>query len=90
MKHIDYELLIRQLSYAYEQKGRVYHDEVLDSLKEKIPKKNYNILKKVVLSDYIEKRDVNIRIFGAFSERDIRFLAIRCKNLENSINIPLL
>ena len=49
MKHIDYELLIRQLSYAYEQKGRVYHDEVLDSLKEKIPKKNYNILKKVVL-----------------------------------------
>lgn len=90
MKKIDYELLIRQLSLAYEQKGRVYHDEILYSLKKTIPETNYNILKKVVLSDYIEKRNANIRIFGAFPERDIRLLALKCKNLESSINTALL
>jgi hypothetical protein len=89
MKHIDYEELIRQLSSAYEQKGRVHHDEVLDSLKETIPENNYEILKKVVLLDYVEKRNANTRIFGAFPEWDIRFLAIKCNNLENSINILL-
>jgi hypothetical protein len=90
MKKIDYEQLIRQLSLTYEQKGRIHHDEVLDSLKDTIPKTNYDILKKVVLLDYIEKRDANTRIFGAFPERDIRFLAVKCKNLENSINTVLL
>ena len=85
----DYEKTIRQLSFAYDKKGRVGHDQLLDSLKGEIEEFPYQILRKIVLEDYLERRGPSNRLFGPFPEWDIRDLTLRCNNLENSSNIPL-
>ncbi|MFH1365119.1 MAG: hypothetical protein ABIH28_00865 [archaeon] len=81
---IDYEEIIRRLSKKYEEKGRVGHDSLLDSLKEEIGEESYKILQRVVVGEYLEKE----RSFGAFPEREIRGLALKCVKLEE-FNIPL-
>jgi hypothetical protein len=80
-KRTDYEQVIRSLSSAYDRRGRAYHDEFFSSLKGEIEDIPYQILKRVVIEEYLDKRGAN-RLFGAFPEWDINSLMDKCKNLE--------
>lgn len=89
MAGINYKEIILNLSSAYERRGRVGHDELLDSLKSGMTESSYKILNRVVLKEYIETRGADNRIFGAFSEWDIESLVKKCQESEDSLNIPL-
>ena len=82
----NYEKIIRDLSSAYEQRGGTGHDELFIFLKNETEEFSYEILKKVVLDDYLGKRGANERLFGAFPKGDIRDLTLKCNNSEVSSN----
>ena len=88
MEKFNYEEKIRQLSSAYDKRGRVAHDELLDSLRKEIGESPYKILNKVIIEDYLDKKGAN-RLFGAFPEWELPGLIKKCQDLEDSFNKPL-
>jgi len=89
MAETDYEKVIRQLSFEYDKQGRVGHDNLLASLEGALGSSSYQILRRVVLEEYIEQRDPSNRLFGAFPEWDIRDLTVKCRRLDSSVSSSL-
>jgi len=83
MENFNYEEIIRQLSSAYDRRGRVAHDDLLVSLRKEIGDSPYKILKKVIIEEYLDKKGAN-RLFGAFPEWDLPGLIKKCQDLEAS------
>ena len=86
---IDYYGLVNKISDTYSRVGYSRLWEELGFLKKDLGSFYFDIIFNVVDKNFLEIRNSNpnTRIFGSFSEEEIRDLANKCKLFEKELKI---